>query len=231
MFTQAGLAGHIGERAVTVVAQQRKGHRYLPTSAQHEDVHAAIVVVVSLDYVRAGGYLGESRGFAAVGERAVSIVMEIKQVPTYVVARGHYVEEPAILEVFNDDPARHLESVQPRVVGHVHKTANALARGFGSRSREQVFGRHAVRILAQRHIRQVQDPFHFEVVGLLLEVSQKISDRFLDVLRFFILGIGSAGQGRENTLVAGIAIRAVFHLCLMQINISESFLDQWHPLW
>ena len=71
---------HVGERASTVVPQQRvrvPAFRTQPRAAQDQQVHVAVVVVVGLDHVQTA-VQSEQTGFGgAFGERAVPVVSEV----------------------------------------------------------------------------------------------------------------------------------------------------------
>src|SRR5579885_2201621 len=49
---QPAGAGHIGEGAVAVISQQRAADRVFPSSTEHQDIHATVVVVIRLDDVQ-----------------------------------------------------------------------------------------------------------------------------------------------------------------------------------
>ena len=79
---QAGREGHVGERAVAVVVQQRVGMPPVaaePAAAQDQDVGGAVVVVVGLDEVEPAVEAVESGLLAAVAERAVAVAGEVAQ--------------------------------------------------------------------------------------------------------------------------------------------------------
>ena len=76
-YGQAGFPGDVGEGSIAVVAQQRLSLAGLPASAQHQNIHAAIVVIIGLHHIEAAHLLGQPRLLAVVAECAVAVVVEI----------------------------------------------------------------------------------------------------------------------------------------------------------
>ena len=102
---QAAGGGDVGERAVAVVAQQRLALRQLPAAAQHQDVEAAVVVVVGLHDVQAAELIGQAGLRRPLGERAVAVAAEELHRLAAVEARRHDVEPAVVVEVVDDHAA------------------------------------------------------------------------------------------------------------------------------
>ncbi len=156
--------------------------------------------------------------------------MKIAQASADVVARRNHVEQPVVFKIFHDHAAGYLKNIESRFGSHIHEAADAFPRSFCGEFRHQVFGRHSLRVFPQRHICQVQHPFHLEIVGLPIKAFHEKLHGLRDVLRLLVFRIDAARARRENASQAGLAVHVVFHLGFMEVSISENFLHQRHTL-
>src|SRR4029434_2282363 len=79
---ESGLPGHIRERPVLVVPQERRPHGMLqPRPPDYEDVHKAVVVVIRLYAIEASELVLKSCRRRLVLEFTLAIVMEVRHGP------------------------------------------------------------------------------------------------------------------------------------------------------
>ena len=140
--------------------------------------------------------------------------------------------QAVILEIVDYDAGSHGEQIQPRLSSHVGEASYALGRKGRRgrpkrRQRQEVFWRNAGRVVPHIHIGKIQQPFHFEIVGLSFEIFREILN---GLRRTGGLRIVEIRTHREDAPVAGIAIDVVVHLGFVQITDPEHFLHQRHGL-
>ncbi len=172
---QSACRRHIGEGAVAVVPQQRLALGHLPPAAQHQDVLAAVVVVVGLNHVQPAQLAVEPRCGRPFGERAVAVVAEVVQRTATVEVGRDDVEAPVAGEIVDDDASRRRDDIETGLRSHVAETPDV----FGGRERgrrNQIGRRNLVGIPADGHVREIEKPSHLEVVGLLLQEIQEVLD-------------------------------------------------------
>ena len=114
----------------------------LPAAAQHQDVHAAVIVVIGLNHVEPAELVARPACAAAIRERAVAVVVKVVQRRAHVVARGDDVQQAVVIEVVHDHSAGHGKEIQPGCGSHVDETADVLL-GFKFRGRDQILRGHA----------------------------------------------------------------------------------------
>ncbi len=219
-FSQAALGGDVGERPVAVVPQQRLALRHFPAAAQNQNVFAAVVVVVGLQDVQAAELVGEARRLRPFRESAVAVVAEIVERPAAVKIRRDDVEAAGTGEIVDDHAAGGREDVQTRLGRHIGEAADVLGGGERGR-RDEIRLRHARWIFPQRHVREVQQPSHLELVGPPFEIAEEVSDRLFDVpgVRKRMTPVH-----RKETQLAGRAVRAVVHFRFVEIRESQHLL-------
>ena len=153
---EAGFRRDISEDAVAVVAKQRFPLCRFPATAQHQDIQAAVIVVIGLDDVEPAQLGGQPRLRAAVAKRAVPVVVEEMHGRAKIPVGGDDVEQTVVIEVVDDQAAGFREDgVESGARRRVGKAANVF-RGCESRRRQQVLFGDTGRILPQRHISKVQ---------------------------------------------------------------------------
>ena len=99
-------------------------------------------------------------------------------------------------------PPPQADGVQAQFGGYVVETRNLLFR-LKTLRRHQKLRRNMIRILAESHVGQIQEPPGRNVVGLSSENFRKILDR---LARAVLLLVNSASANRQNTAF-GIAMR------------------------
>ena len=156
----------------------------------------AVVVVVRLDDVQAAEQPPQSGLVRPLGERPVAVVPEQPELPRRVPGRRRDVQPAVAVEVLGRRAAAHVEDVEPQVgrdVGEARQLADR-PEGLG---RNQVGRRHAVRIAADRHVRDVEQPARGQVQldGLLLQVVRRRRGGVVE----------HAGQGRDR-LPGGVLV-------------------------
>src|SRR5262245_57739811 len=85
------------------------------------------------------------------------------------------VEAPRAGKVVHDDAAGGRDDVEASLRGHVAEASDVFAR-FEGGGWNDVRGWNLVRVAAQRHVREIEQPTHLEVVGLLLQETQEVFD-------------------------------------------------------
>ncbi len=232
-FRQTALLRNIGKGPVAIVPEQRFALAdNFPSSAQHENVLASIVVVISLDEVQAACLTGEPRFRGLIGESSISVVMEVVHRLAKVPIRCGDVQQAVILEIVDNYTGSHGEQFQSCLGSHVGEAsycrAGSALAGRGRpkrRQRQQIFWRNAGGVVPHIHIGKIQQPFHFEIVGLSFEI-------FCEILKGLRctggLRIVEIRTHREDASIAGIAINVVVHLGFVQITNPEHFLHQRH---
>jgi hypothetical protein len=127
---QAGFHGDIGEGAVTVVAQQGFPHCRFPAAAQDQDIQAAVIVVIGLDNVVPTELGCQPRLRAAVGKRAIPVVVEEMHGRAEVPVGSNDIEEPIVIEVVDDQAAHFkIDCAESHTRRYVGKAANVFG-GF-----------------------------------------------------------------------------------------------------
>src|SRR5262249_17893406 len=89
-FTQAARDGDIGESPVAIFPQQRFPLVKLIGSTQHQDVKAAVIVVIGLQNVQAARLIRES-GFAGLVDKCsvAVVVKKMHRAATFETGRNH----------------------------------------------------------------------------------------------------------------------------------------------
>ena len=77
----------------------------------------------------------------------------------------------------------------------------------------------------ERHVNQVQQPFHFEIIGLSVQVFREILDGFRRGGCLRVMEIRTNGK---NAPFTRMAINVVVHLGLVQVTDPEHFFHQRH---
>ena len=128
-----------------------------PGAAQDENVDAAVVVVVGLDHVESADDAGEAGLLGHPREGAVSVVVEVLQLIPHAHVRDHQIEVAVVVEVLEDQATSDAELPDPPAGRDVGEAADVRVRLEDLR-RNQPVPRHLFRILAQRHVADVEQP-------------------------------------------------------------------------
>ena len=107
---------------------------------------------------------GEPRRFRRVGERSVPVVAIEPDRAVGIPRRGHDVEQAVAVEVLDNRSAAEVEGVDAERGGDVHEPADVIRRieRVGRDPVRRVQGR---RVVADRHVRKVQEPSDLQVAG------------------------------------------------------------------
>ena len=79
--------------------------------------------------------------------------------------RDHHIEEPVVVEVVRRSRHRRSVTVPSRPRDGATSTNRPISLRFESRWWDQVTFWYLIRILANRHVGDVEEPPHFEVIG------------------------------------------------------------------
>ena len=216
---QPACRGHVGEGAVAIVPQQRVALGQLPPAAQHEDVLAAVVVVVGLNQVQPAQLTVEPGCGRSLGERAIPVVAEVVQGSATVEVGGDDVVAPGAGEIIDDDTSGRGYDIQAGLRSHVAETPDVFRRHERCR-RNQIRGRNPVRIPTDGHVGEVEKPPHLEVVGLLLQEIQEVFDGSFRVSGF---RVRLTRAQRQQADVTWRAMDAVLHTGLVQVCDTQRF--------
>jgi hypothetical protein len=186
---QAARHGDVGERPVAVVAQQRLPLRRFPAATQHQDVEMAVVVVVGLDDVQPAKLRGQPR-----------LRRPIVNVPSSFRWNSRSGAQLSMLEVtMSSRPSRSKSSTMtpPDIDTDCNpaRGATSTKRPTSSLDSNAPGGISCARgtlvwIGAGKHVREVEQPPHFELVGL----HGKVGGEVLDGLGH----VGNVGQPRPG---------------------------------
>src|ERR1700727_517097 len=78
-LSQTAGGGDVGKGSVAIISQQRFALRKLPGAAQHENIQAAVVIVIALNHVQTAELVAEPGLRRTVGECAVAVVVKVMQ--------------------------------------------------------------------------------------------------------------------------------------------------------
>ena len=219
---EAGGLGHVGEYAVTVVAQQRVAHRNLPAAAVDEQVEIAVVVVVGVAGVQAAELGSEPGRLGAILEGAVALVAKEPRRRAVVDRRQHDVEQAVAVEIVDDRAAGRAVGADAHGARHVREPRR---RDLGAEQigRQTMLRGHGVGMLAEQHRRQVQQPACLEVGGLAIgELREHAEGRgsARDVV------VPAAGAQREQAPIRVGHHQAVVDLALAHRGDADRFVEQ-----
>ena len=144
---------------------------------------------------------------APVLERAVAPVDEERAAHVPVAREDEDVGAAVAVEVVEDAAAEHVRpaAVEPDQRRDVHEPAHVELRAETAR-RDQVSGRDLLGILAERHVGDVQEPAHAEVVGALVQVLGEPADRLARALGALVDGLGGDREDAARRPEAGDAV-------------------------
>src|SRR6185437_7927650 len=136
----------------------------------------------------------------AVRESPVAVVVEEAQRNAIVLARNHHVEQAVIIEIVNNQPARHAATHQTRGGRNIRQTYYVLFRRQQRRV-DPVLRRNTIRITAREHRRHVQKPSRIQIVGRAPQHQEKIFGRLCQL--WFLRGreLSWIERRRENEFV------------------------------
>ena len=116
--------------------QKRLALGHFPPATQHQDVLAAIVVVIGLDHVQPAQLAVEPRCGRPLGERAIAVVAEVVQRPATVKIGRDHIKAPGAGEIVNDDASRRRHDIQTCLRSYIAETPDIFRgreRGRGIR--------------------------------------------------------------------------------------------------
>ena len=123
------------------------------------------------------------------------------------------VEQAVVVEILHDRAAGLVEAVDPDQVADVAELADVELGLEESIQRDQEPGIDLVRIFAQGHVGQVEQPADLEVVGELLEVLGEMPDRQPGALG---IGVDGGRRDRQDARALAPALDAVLVLAAPQ---------------
>ena len=137
----------------------------LPGAAEEQDVEVAVVVEVGAGDVQGVDLLVQARAGRAVLEGAVAAVDE-ERGPGFGVEGGREQVGPAVAVEVVEDAAAGLFGPRRAETGGGGDVVEAAGVGLGAEAieRDAVLRRALARILTQRHVGDVQEPAHAQVV-------------------------------------------------------------------
>ena len=155
--------GDVGEPPGAVVAQQRPGVASRPPqpgAAQDVDVEVAVVVEVGLHQVEPAEEAGQPAGLGAVDQRA-AVVAEVGGIAAGIHRGGEEIEVAVAVEVVEDGAARQAPGADAEARRDVLERGKRLLRRE-HRRRHAIAFRHSLRVVAQRHVREVGEPHRLD---------------------------------------------------------------------
>ena len=146
-----------------------------PGAAQDQNVGPAVVVVIGLHDVESPGLPDQPGFFSAVGEGPLAVVVEIAHLIAHPERRNHDVQIAVPVEVFDNCTAREGIQIQPEIARDIVKSGERIIR-FEGLGWDQPLGGHALRVFAQRHGRDVEEPARLQIIREFVELlGQKLA--------------------------------------------------------
>ena len=201
-----------------------------PAAAHAEDVHGPVVVEVSLHAVGHALLVRHAGGLAPVLERAVAAVAKHRHPDRGLERRERGVEEAVAVEVLEDRATRLGKTVDTDARRHVLEP-----REPGLGGEERIEGKTEPRIdpvgpLAERHVGEVQQPLHFQVVGGLggrgLEDLREVAHRGPRPRR---IAVHRLACDREDARARADAVDAVVVLAAAESGHALEVGDRREP--
>ncbi len=168
----------IGESTLAVIAQEARpdGVRK-PRPPGNEEVQAAVVVVIGLIADQAAELACDPGPLALVLERSISSVAVVRHRLRWIDRRDGQVEQAIAVEVVHDRPTGLIEPVHSHDRANVAKLADVKFRAKKTVKYEPVARIDPLRIFAQRHVGQVQEPLDSQIVGKSRKIFGEVLDR------------------------------------------------------
>ena len=225
---QPQLDRRILEMALPVIAQQRIGQQpaCLPPCAAHQvDIGIAIIVEIAMDRVEPARQPGNPGPFGRIDQAPVRIAQVEQHFAVDRPAGGEDIELPVAIEILDHRRARIVHPVDPGKVGNIGEFGPVIAidrAGHG----QQVFGRDIVRIAAQRHMRDVEQPLGPVIVRPCLE--HPVFQHRDGLCRTFLKLVLRAAVYRYDAGTGMRVVEAVLLFAQPQIGDGQPILDQFH---
>ncbi len=217
---EPGLLGDIVERPVAAVAQERVGEPALlaePRAAQDEHVEVAVVVVVRMHRVEPADDAGKAGRSAPILERPVPAVAQDVERIADAPRRQEQVEIRVAIEIVENRRTRKSRHVDARARRDVDEPLDVvLGLERGGRNEPRRFD--LLRILAERHVGDVQEPARGQIERLLGEDPLELRDRGA---RASGLGMHPRAADREQARIGAVVPDAVLLLAEPQIAHRE----------
>ena len=169
----------------------------------------AVVVEVGLDAPSPPSCPSRPGLLGHVLERPVAAVAVEHHRHRVVPGREQDVEQAVVVEVVQDGPARLVEAVDADGCADVAEPADVELRLRPGVEPDQEPRIDLVRVFAERHVRDVQQPADLEVVGEDVEVLGEVLDRQPRALRH---GVEGGRRDREDAGALAAAHDAVLGL-------------------
>ncbi len=180
---EPGGLGDVDEDAAALVAQERVGlPDDEPPSTRDEDVDVPVVVVVRLLQVAAAEQAERPRRGRVIDETARTVVQEDSERVGRSPRRGHEVEEPVPVEVVHHGTAHVADHVDAQRARHVPKRSDLVLDLERFRRKPPALG-YTVRVFAEHHVSEVEEPARSEIVGSLGQQLLVEADRLAHRLR------------------------------------------------
>ncbi len=148
--------------------------------------------------------------------------MVVAQRRTGVHAGDHDVEEPVVVEVVHHDAARPPGRVEAHRARRVREGAG-IVRGFQRGRRHEQVGGHVLRVAAERHVRDVEEPAHLEVAGVAAEVLPEVLDGGRGPGGLVVLAGSADGEDAARGIVV---VHAVLELAPPELEDAEHGLQR-----
>ena len=217
---EAGGGGDVREAALAVVAQQGVADAAVgsqPAAAQDEDVGIAVVVVVGVHHVEAAQLTVEAGFPGTVDEAALAVVVEEAQGRAGIDGGSDHVEVAVAIEVVHQGAAGGVKDLQAGMVGDVREGADVGLRAQAL-GRDAELGRYAVRVLAEGHGGDVEQPAGLRVVRCAGEHAEEGAHGLLGRSRVAVAA--ACGDG-EDAHLRRVLADAVGHLADAQEGDAE----------
>ena len=139
-----------------------------PSSAEHQDIDEAIIVVVGVDDIETACFSDESGFDGPIAERAVTNIPIQAKLAVGVPGGNHDIEQSVVVEIVHHDAAGQIVGGESDGAGYVWKALNVVV-GFENLRVDEPLSWDARRIFPERHVSDVEEPAGAEIVRIALE--------------------------------------------------------------
>ena len=184
----------------------RRGVSQAPRSKQ--DVEVSVVVVIGVAAVEREDLIGEPGLLRDILEGAVASVAEQDRAALRVGGRHEDVEPAVAVEVVYHAATGHClaPGIEPNAGRDVPHPTRVILRALESAQRQQGLRRDTFRILADRHVGDVQEPLDSQVLGPRLEISGEVPDGLARAGGPLVDGGGAEREDAARLVAAGHAV-------------------------
>jgi hypothetical protein len=188
-----------------------------PRAAQHQQVEVAVAVVVGLHEARAAERAFEPGRGDAVTVAAVRVADEIPQRRRRVGARHDHLRDVVAVEVVDHHAAGEVARVEAELLRDVGE-ARERHPGLEALGRDQVRGGDRVRVVADGHRGDVQQPARGQVLRVVREDAREVCEC---APRAVLVLVDAAGADRQDAALARVQRDAVAALAEAQVRDRE----------